>query len=134
MINMKHKNLAIIYDGGCGFCQSSVDVIRKLDWFKNFEFVTFLESNTFKKYKHLTQEKCEKEMYLVSGSPESEKNYFGGYDAFKIISVYLPITFLISWFFFLPGIVQLGRIIYRLIARNRHKIKLVGKTCNIDKN
>ena len=115
----------VIFDGDCGFCQSTVNLIKKLDWLKSFEFTPFQNEGVLKKYNSVTKEMCEKEIYLVS---ENGK-YYGGYDAFKIMSVYLPLTFLISWFFFLPGVVQIGRLVYKLIAKNRHKIKIGNKVC-----
>ena len=115
----------VIYDGDCGFCQSTVNTLKKLDWLKSFIFIPFQNETVLTKYPFITKEMCEKEIYLVS----ENKKYYGGYDAFKIMSVYLPLTFLISWFFFLPGVVQIGRLVYKLIAKNRHKIKIGNKVC-----
>ena len=60
------------------------------------------------------------------------KKYFPGYDAFKMMTLFIPLTMLFGWFFFLPGVVQLGRIIYKIVAKNRHRIKLGDKTCKIN--
>jgi len=119
----------VIYDGDCGFCQAAVDLIRKFDWLQKFKFVPYQKDDILKNYSFLTPEMCEKEMYLV----QPNGKYYGGYDAFKIMSLYLPLTFLISWFFFLPGIVQMGRIVYKAIAANRHKIRLGNKMCKVTK-
>ena len=121
--------LIIIYDGDCGFCQTTVDLINKLDWLHSFKFVPYQKDDTLEKYNFLTAEMCEKQIYLV----KPNGRYYGGYDAFKIMSLYLPLTFLISWFFFLPGIVHLGRFIYKVIAANRHKIRLGNKMCKVTK-
>ena len=125
---MSKERYFVIYDGDCGFCQSTVDLVKKLDWLSKFNFIPFQSEDVFKKFNKLNKEKCEKEIYLVK-EVNGEQNYYGGYDAFKIMAVYLPVTFLISWFFFLPPVVQIGRIVYRLIAENRHKIKVGNKFC-----
>ena len=115
----------VIFDGDCGFCQNTVNVLKKLDWLKRFDFHPFQNEKILNQYPFLTKEMCEKEIYLVSKNDK----YYGGYDAFKIMSVYLPVTFLFSWFFFLPGVVQVGRWVYKLIAKNRHRFNS-GKVCN----
>ena len=120
---------SVIYDGDCGFCQKTVDLIKKLDWLHKFEFIPFQNQSVFKKYSQLTKEMCEREIFLISPNGD----YYGGYDAFKIMTLFLPVTILISWFFFLPGITHAGRIIYRVIAENRHKIRIGGTACKVDK-
>ena len=130
---MSKTKYIVIYDGDCGFCQSTVNVIKKSDWLNKFTFVPFQQEDwVLKKYSELTKEMCEKEIYLVIDK-ETNKKYYGGYDAFKRMTLFLPVTLLISRFFFLPGVTNLGRIIYRLIAENRHKIKIGELTCKIDK-
>ncbi len=91
-----NKTYPVIYDGDCGFCQAIVNLIKKLDWLGKCEFIPFQDKNTFKKYSYLTKEKCEKEIFLIRGDIANEKNYYGGYDAFKWIALFLPLTFLIA--------------------------------------
>lgn len=116
---------SVIYDGDCGFCEATVNLIKKLDWVKKFKFVPFQNKSVFKEYKQLTEEMCKKEIFLI----KPNGNYYGGYDAFRIVCVFLPLTFIISWIFFLPGITQIGRAVYKVIARNRHKIKIGSNAC-----
>ncbi|MBI3591669.1 MAG: DUF393 domain-containing protein [Candidatus Melainabacteria bacterium] len=123
----------VIYDGDCGFCQTTVDLIKKLDWLNRFEFISFRDEQVLRKYIYLTKEKCEKEIFLINGDIEKEKYYHGGYDAFKWMTLFLPLTFLVSWIFFLPGVVQAGRIVYKIVAENRHNIRLGDRVCKVDK-
>ena len=125
------EKLTIIYDGDCSFCQATVDVLKGIDLLKKFNFVPFQNEKLFNEHRTLTKEMCEKEIYLCKLNGK-EKQYYGGYDAFKIMSFYIPVTFLVSWIFFLPGVVQAGRIIYRFIAKNRHRIKIGDKVCKIE--
>ncbi len=124
------KELVVIFDGDCGFCQSIVNVLKKIDWLKKFKYIPFQEENVFNKYNQLTVEMCQKEMFLIKPTGE----YYGGYDAFKIMSIYLPITFLVSWFFFLPGVTCIGRCVYKFIAENRHKIRVGKMVCKVDED
>lgn len=126
---MSKETYLVIFDGDCGFCKRTVDLIKKLDWLKKFEFVPFQAKGILEKNKQITKEMCEKEIYLV----KPEGKYFGGYDAFKIMTVFMPSTFLISWFFFLPGVTHIGRFVYKLIAKNRHKIRIGDVVCKTDK-
>lgn len=124
-------NYYVIYDGDCGFCQSTVNVIKKIDWLQKLQFIPFQNEKTFKNFKELTSEMCQKEIFLVKQDGENKK-YFPGYDAFKRMTLLIPIAFLASWFFYLPGIVQAGRFIYKIVAKNRHKIKINNKACKIN--
>jgi predicted DCC family thiol-disulfide oxidoreductase YuxK len=123
-----NKGYFVIYDGDCGFCQRTVNLIKKFDWLHKFNFISFQDEKAFKTFKELTPEMCQKEIFLVKFS-DNNKKYFPGYDAFKMMTLFIPVTMLFSWFFFLPGIVQLGRILYKIVAKNRHRIKLGDKTC-----
>ena len=125
------SNYFVIYDGDCGFCQSTVNLIKKIDWLKKFKFLPFQDEKAFKAFDKLTPEMCQKEIFLVNING-NEKKYFPGYDAFKIMTLSIPLTIPFSWFFFLPGVVQLGRVIYKIVAKNRHRIKLGNKSCKID--
>lgn len=124
---MKNKNI-VLYDGDCGFCQKSVQIIQSLDWLKKFSFVPFQKDDLLNNYKDLSIDRCKKEIILVIEN-EKEKFYFGGYDAFKRMTVYLPLTFLLSWFFFLPPVAWFGRIVYKKIAENRHRISIGSSKC-----
>ena len=125
------SNCYVIYDGDCGFCQSTVNVIKKIDWLQKFKFVPFQDKKTFKIFEELTPEMCQQEIFLVK-LKGNEKIYFPGYDAFKMMTLFIPATMIFSWFFFLPGIVQIGRIIYKIVAKNRHRIKAGDKACKIN--
>lgn len=127
---MPEEEYFVIYDGDCGFCEKTVSIIKSLDWFSKLRFLPFQQEGILLKFNELTKEKCEKEIYLLKKHDKGYK-YYAGYDAFKIMTVLLPSTFLISPFFFLPGVVQVGRIIYRKIAENRHKISIGNKACKI---
>ena len=128
-----NKSYFVVYDGDCGFCQSTVNLIKKFDWLHKFRFIPFQDEKVFKTVDELTPEMCKKEIFLVKLS-DSSKKYFPGYDAFKMMTLFIPITMLVSWFFFLPGVVQLGRIAYKIVAKNRHRIKVGNKSCEIDSN
>lgn len=125
------KSYFVIYDGDCGFCQSTVNFIKKFDWLNKFAFLPFQNEETLKTFNKLTPEMCKKELFLVELQGNIKK-YFAGYDAFKIMTLFIPMTMIISWFFFLPGVVQVGRMVYKIIARNRHKIKVGNQSCKIN--
>ena len=127
----KQQIYFVIYDGDCGFCQRVVDLIKKFDWLRKFDFIPFQNEEVFKDFNELTSEMCQKEIFLCKINKNGRK-YFPGYDAFKMMTLFVPITMLFSWFFFLPGVVQLGRIVYKIVAKNRHRIKFGDKTCKID--
>ena len=125
------SNYFVIYDGDCGFCQSIVNLIKRFDWLRKLDFIPFQNEKTFTDFNELTPEMCQKEIFLCKKNKNGRK-YFPGYDAFKMMTLFIPVTMLFSWFFFLPGVVQLGRVVYKIVAKNRHRIKFGDKTCRID--
>ncbi len=128
-----NRSYFVVYDGDCSFCQSTVNLIKRFDWLQKFKFIPFQDEKAFKTFKELTPAMCKKELFLVKSNGD-EKKYFPGYDAFKMMTLFIPATMLFSWFFFLPGVVQLGRIIYKIVAKNRHRIKVGNNSCKIDSN
>lgn len=112
--------LNLIYDGNCRFCKTTAGLIKSLDWLKRFTFIPFQDENVYEKFPKLSKETCEKEIYLIL-EKENTTKYFAGYDAFKTITSFLPMTFLLSWILFLPGVSHCGKSIYKVVAKNRYR-------------
>ncbi len=118
----KKYSRTVIFDGDCGFCQRSIRLGKKLDWFKKIEWLARLGGDTKERFPQLSAEETQNRM--VSIRPDGKT--YGGFFAVRDIARHLPLTFLPALFLYIPGISFLGVPAYRWIAQNRHRFG--GKT------
>ncbi len=110
------KNL-VIYDGDCGICEKSRELIEKLDWLNLFECQPFHNHEAYEEFA-LTPKECEKELKLITTSG----SIYGGAEAVTQICLKLPLFFLVGVLLWLPPVRPLARWLYSNVANNRHKI------------
>lgn len=149
-MKIPEKNF-LIYDGDCGFCQNSINLLEKLlgdklEYIPGFK----LEENFYgiskeslghsiKFFEHIEKRNPSnpKEKILKYEFKEVHEEaiiYHGAYAVLKALS-YSPLS---SWLLFLykyfPGFSAVSEGVYTVIARNRHEIsKLTGATaCKIN--
>lgn len=122
--------ITVFYDGDCGFCMRNVEVVEHLDLFKRVQFQNFRSKET-KKIANFPFERAETEVVMKVGG-----NWIGGYDVFRLIFKRLPLTALIWPLLYVPPVPQIGRRVYRWVAKNRHILshKLMSKDsiCELD--
>src|SRR6478609_9421017 len=110
----------VLYDGECAFCQKSVSILKKLDWFNRLAFHNGRNLDGVPAHSvHLDQARLIEEMHLLT--PDRSQAY-AGFKAFRWMAGRLPLLWLIYPFLFIPGIPQLGQKIYLWIARNRFNL------------
>jgi predicted DCC family thiol-disulfide oxidoreductase YuxK len=107
----------VLFDGDCRFCQKSVGIIRRLDWFARFHFqsardTAHLPPSTVP----LDSSKMIEEMHLVT--PDRQRVY-AGFSAFRWMAWRMPMTTFLAPFLYLPGVLWAGNRVYRWIAKNR---------------
>ncbi|MBN4081557.1 DUF393 domain-containing protein [bacterium AH-315-C07] len=109
----------IIYDGMCNFCQGWINWLLKVADPRDFELISCNYINSIELSHEITEEACNKYIHVIT--PEN-KMYWGA-DAVREIWLKVdhwsrPVAYLLK----LPGIIQLARIGYDLVSRNRHKL------------
>ncbi len=110
----------VLYDGDCGFCCKSVELLKKLDWLKKLDCVNVRdESQTFLQEPPIAGAPLLEQMHVV---PAGSQELYGGYRAVRWLAWRLPLTWAIAPFLYLPGMTWLGQKFYLWIARNRFKI------------
>lgn len=110
----------VLFDGDCAFCQKTVGILKKLDWFKRLAFqncrdVANIPTNTA----NLDAEQMLEEMHLLT--PTRDKAY-AGFRAVRWIFGRLPLMWPAWPLMFIPGIPYVGQKIYLWIARNRFQL------------
>ncbi len=106
----------IIYDGECRFCDWSLRRIKKLDRQKQFEYLPRQAPGVEDRFPILADSDFNTGLRLIYDSC-----VFVGADAVHQIYRRIPPYHLIAWVYVLPGLRQLFRFGYALVARNRHR-------------
>lgn len=114
----------VLYDGHCRFCTAQMARLRRWATPDSIDKVDFQEEGALARFPGLTWDDCMKEMKLVS--PDGRVH--GGADAIARALTTRPVWWLLVWPFYIPGIRQIARAIYRLVAR--HRYRLAAKDCD----
>ena len=129
-------DIAVLYDGGCGFCASTRRAFERFDLERLFLWTHVHQA---KDLYGISREALDQRLYLVTG-----KGQYSGFAAFKIMALYNPLTYFVILgalmlpqavyfhhrslaavffvFVFSPLFVPIGDKAYTWIAGNRHRI------------
>ncbi len=109
------KRYILIYDDNCTFCAATVAQVRRLDRLGIVEMVPL--SNPCMPGGVDCPSPSELARSIILYTPQGKK-YIGS-DAVALLASILPATRLFGYILLMPGIKQIARPIYRLIARHR---------------
>ncbi len=111
----------LLYDGDCRFCRFCVKRIQIMDMYARYRYTPYQSIPQLASiHPSLTLAMCRREVILVEPSGKIR----GGIDALRRMSLNLPMMYLWIPLLYLPGMGILGSAIYRVIARNRGRIRL----------
>lgn len=119
------KKPTLIFDGDCGFCQWSVDQLRKRDPKNIFEYIP---AHAFPEITEALDKQSQHEVILI----QNGKTLGGADGALKLYCQLKPWSPL--QIFRIPPLIWLARAAYRIIANNRLTISRWLKlpaTCHI---
>ena len=125
------ENKAIVlFDGGCLFCQKSIQLLKLLDWFDRLHFQNARETEQLPEAAvPLDPQRLLEEMHLLT--PDRQHAY-PGFQAFRWMAWRLPLTMLFAPLMYLPGVLWLGNKMYLWVARNRmNLIPCVEGVCSL---
>ena len=106
---------AIVYDGDCPFCQRQMALIKRLDKENVFCYLPKQTDDLLDRFPQLAQMDFETGLRLV----DIKGRVFVGADAvYHIAKELKPFNYL-AWLYQVPGLKQLCRFSYILIAQNR---------------
>ena len=117
MNDMKDQKprLKILYDAQCGFCRSSVKLLRSMDWWGRLDFAD--------------GPKLMNELRLIA--PDGKT--YGGFFAFRQLVWKLPLLYLMIPLVYFPGSGLIGPKVYHWVANNRHFLSTIHspKDCQL---
>jgi predicted DCC family thiol-disulfide oxidoreductase YuxK len=124
---MAFKTLNIIYDGQCGFCVRSLQIVRRLDLYGTLRFYDSHRPETAATFPVLSGVNVDEAMYtIVQGEP-----LYTGFFAFRRLVWNSPITWMLLLVFYFPGAGFFGPRIYAWIARNRNSFGCQSNVCDL---
>ncbi len=104
----------LIYDGECGLCQRSVDLVRRWDREHRVRLVPFQDESRVSGF-GIPLPALAAAMHLV----RPDGRVFAGADAAPEILRLLPGGGALAWVFRVPGVLPVARRVYAWIARRR---------------
>jgi predicted DCC family thiol-disulfide oxidoreductase YuxK len=117
--------LTVLYDGTCGFCTRQARLAQRVGG--GPARVTLLSTSlpgVLENRLGLTRESTNRQLFVEDGA--TGKLYGGAAAVARIVRV-VPIVGPVGYLYYLPGLRQLADAVYRLFARNRHRIsRLLG--------
>lgn len=123
------ENVTLIYDGSCGFCIRSLAVLKRFDVKEHIKLVDSADASAVTAaYDFPAGTDFSRAMYAVS-----DGTVHRGFDAFRRSFWAIPHFRYVNALLYIPGIPQLGRFIYDLVARNRHSLGCESSVCEIPK-
>jgi predicted DCC family thiol-disulfide oxidoreductase YuxK len=124
-INMASPRFKVVYDGGCQFCQRSVEHLKVMDLFSRCEYIDFHTIKNFEQvHSSLNKELATSQMHLIT----PDRTIYGGFFAFRQLAWLMPMMYPLLFLMYLPGASWAGSGVYRFIAKNRYLFHF-NRTC-----
>jgi predicted DCC family thiol-disulfide oxidoreductase YuxK len=115
---MTLEQYTVIYDDSCPICQAAADRVRHLDQLKSVQVIPISKTFVLNSQSLPFQSKMAEAICVLT--PQGQ--LLAGSDALAVLASLLPRTRWIGRLLRLPGIKQIARPVYRLIARHRLRL------------
>ncbi|MBS4191716.1 DUF393 domain-containing protein [Bacillus sp. FJAT-49705] len=117
------KTIAL-YDKTCSLCKETKRIFKKFDWLHKVEWVSLQEYEKKDQAIPFDYNSLRKELHIIT----SGRKVLTGFYAVRYLLTLFPATMVLGAILYIPGMSILGTIIYKWIAKNRHKI--LRKKCD----
>jgi predicted DCC family thiol-disulfide oxidoreductase YuxK len=106
----------VLYDGQCEICQACVSWLQVLDT-RHMTHSIAIDADALNLLDpKLDVDACLRELHVL----DSDGHLYIGWDAVARLARLSPFTWIFGAVGNIPPLKQLGRLVYRFIARNRH--------------
>jgi predicted DCC family thiol-disulfide oxidoreductase YuxK len=123
---MVFPHLTVLIDGDCPMCRRLARRLSRIDWLQRLAFEDATDAAVRERFAPGLNEQVALTAMHVVGPDGSRRS---GFDGFLRIARVVPLLWLPGALGVLPGIRQLGRYIYRLVASNR--TRCTGAACAV---
>ncbi len=118
----------LVFDGECGFCRRSIELLRRWDKAGRLSFVPFQDSGALAPLPKIPRAELEEAMHLVGPAGGVLKGASALPAILRLVPGGAPLALLCR----VPGVPGLLGRAYRQIARNRHRLACGSSTCTLD--
>lgn len=110
---------ALLFDGDCGLCQTTVAVVKSLDALNRVELCNVVRQwpEIHRKFPLLSQDECLDEMKVITRKGQVH----GGFGAYRALAWVLPLAWPLLFGLYLPGMHWIGSRFYRSISSGRSR-------------
>ena len=110
----------LLYDAACPLCRASVALLRPFDWLGRIELRDARNPSTWPDTPQpLGARRVLDEIHLVSAN---RRRVWAGFAAARRLAWMLPGLWLVAPLLYVPGVLPLGNVAYRWVARNRFRL------------
>lgn len=126
------KNQVLIYDGDCKFCQLSLEFgIRHLTTFPKYVAFQKIDPAKF----GLSVEQVRTQIWLANEGPASIRPLGGHLAAGEILLMQKNLLYRVfGWLIKTPPTSFLADLVYRWVAKNRHRLPGGTRQCKLEDN
>ncbi len=118
----------VLYDGACPRCRASVAIVGAADPDRVVDLIDLTAVDVKTVHPSLSKEACMESMHLV----RRDGKVSAGYDAMLVLSRWLPLFWPAALFGHLPGVTQVGRLVYNRLAATRPRdVPCTDEVCAI---
>lgn len=108
--------MIILFDGRCGLCQTSMKILKALDWFSVLQFENFHDPAVRNRYAPgIDINALNRAIHLRLRDGTTRIGFY----AFRRLCWSLPVLWILAPFLYLPGIPWIGEKTYAWIASHR---------------
>ncbi len=124
---MTIKPLDIVYDGHCGFCMRSLNVVKALDIYEKLRLHDSHDPAILQHFPELRRVDLGEAMYALA----KDEAPYAGFFAFRRLIWTSPLTWILLPIFYFPGAAFFGPRVYAWVARNRSKFGCRTTACEL---
>jgi predicted DCC family thiol-disulfide oxidoreductase YuxK len=116
-VALRLRRRAVLYDGACGLCRPTVNVIRRLDILHNVDALDCVHewSRIESRFSALDRTEALTRMHVVDASGRVTT----GFDAYRSLARAMPLGWLVLPLLYVPGARWAGTRLYEAIASRR---------------
>ncbi len=119
----------VIWDGKCNFCRAQVERLRRFDSRQRLAYLSLHDPRVAQRYPDLSFDQLMEQMWVVAPDcPKHNRRKYGGADAVRFLSRYLPRLWWLAPAMHLPFAMPLWRWLYKVVANRRYR--LAGANCD----
>lgn len=109
---------SVLFDPDCPLCTFQMRVLSWLDWRNQLALIPLSDPRAARLAPSLRREDLLEALHCVT----PEGRIYRGARALRFIGIKLPLLLPLTLLLWIPGIIQIAEVLYRMISRNRYWI------------